>query len=222
MPTRRLVLGAAGAALAGPATAQGWVDPTAPSAPAPGPDAYGLSAFIKKPEWIERLLREFGEPALLTKDAKLPHATYRLLEGGRRPRCGRIIFDSISGGATIVLSQRVPASAQNMIVEGIPLPPSIQSRPLIGTTSLDAQLGARMRVLLDDRDRFWNGASDPPQWEEITADDQHSIYVTADGWQCVLEARVGSKRHVIVRDAPQDDEWLGQIITAIFGKRHDA
>lgn len=167
-------------------------------------------------------MREFEEPALLIKGANPPHATYRLLEGGRTPRCARVIFDSVSGGGTVVLKHRLPVAARSMTVNGRPIPPGILTNPLSSTSSLDAFRGAQMRVLLDDEDRFWNGVSEPPPWGEITADDEHAILVTADGWECALEARVGSKRHVIVREAPVEEEWLGRIIAGLFGPRHSA
>jgi len=87
--------GSTSIALALPAKAQFPADLVPP---AEGEDAYGLDAALGQANYFDRVLRELGEPAILTKDAKVIDATFRLTKNYslRRPRAARIIFFSRS------------------------------------------------------------------------------------------------------------------------------
>ena len=159
-------------------------------------DDYGFRGKLAAPGVFEVALRRLGEPALLTADAEVPIPTFRLLELRRHPRCARIVFDGGDGSAKAVLKH---------------------GQPSVSIRSFDAHHGVRLRALVDDRERFWDAAAEPPDWEKIAADSAGEILVTADGWSALLEARVGPKRHAIVRRSPDDDELLGQVARKVFG-----
>jgi hypothetical protein len=57
-------------------------------------DAYGLNDALGQTTYFDRVLRKLGEPAILTKNAKITGPTFRLTESYslRRPRSARIIF----------------------------------------------------------------------------------------------------------------------------------
>lgn len=220
--TRRATL-LTGLAAAGEAHAQTLLDrpdPTSFGPPPAGAHPYGLNSALTAKPWIEHALRGLGEPALLTPQATVTSPTFRLLEMRRRPRAARIIFDREDGGATVVLKQTPSAAAASAALGGRAVPTEFLNRPIAGILSLDPMRGLRLRQLVDDEDRFWNGASNPPDWSQITAAARNEIVVTAGGWSVVLEGRVGAKRHAILRSTPGDESWLGKVSEQVFGRRN--
>lgn len=169
--------------------------------PPVGPDAYGLTSVIGSHPEIEQVLRDLGEPALLPANATTAGPTFRLLErySFHKPRSSRLVFDALDGSASAILKE-------------VGQPPAI--------LGLSAPTGIRVRALIDDEERFWNGAPVVPDWAEIAAADRPGmVLVRGDGGLSLLEARVGSKRHAILRANPEDDSLLGHVSGLIFTTR---
>jgi hypothetical protein len=207
--TRREMIVASGgvaAALALPAQAQ---FPADLSPPPESVDAYGLNDALGQTTYFDRVLRELGEPAILTKNAKITGPTFRLTESYslRRPRSARIIF-----------FQEVEPRAVS-IIKDYGNQTAVGAKPLTVLRYLDGQDATRLRLLIDDEERFWNASSVPPDWSSISCKARNGnqpCMPGIDGGESLLEGRVGAKLHAIRRRNPRGTSLVQQLVEEVF------
>lgn len=198
--------GSAAIALAVPANAQFPADLVPP---ADGRDAYGLDGALGQANHFDHVLRNLGEPAILTKDAKIIGATFRLTENYslRRPRAARIIFfQEVESRAVSIIKDYGTQTAAN-------------AKPITVLRHFEGQAATRLRLLIDDRERFWDALPVPPNWGAIACQARNGnrpCPSAIDGGASLLEGRVGPKQHAILRDNPDSTSLVQQLVQYVF------
>jgi len=201
-----IVGGAAAITLAAPVRAQFPADFLPPEE---GEDAYGLKAALGEKSYFDRVLRDLGEPAILTKTAPITGATFRLTEDYalRRPRAARIIF-----------FQEVEPRAVS-IIKDYGTQTKATAKPLTLLRYFDGRHATRLRLLIDDEERFWNGLPIAPDWDAIACQARNGnqpCMPGLDGGASLLEGRVGAKQHAILRNNPDRTSLLRQLAGEVF------
>lgn len=209
MLTRREIIVSSGSiaiAWAIPARAQ---FPADLSPPPGGADAYGIKTALGQTTYFDRVLRELGEPAILTKEAPISGATFRLTEDYslRRPRSARIIFfQEVEPRAVSIIKDYGNQTAAN-------------AKPITVLRYLNGQDATRLRLLIDDEERFWNASSVPPDWDAISCKARNGnqpCMPGLDGGSSLLEGRVGAKQHAILRTNPRGASLVQQLVKEVF------
>jgi hypothetical protein len=205
-----MIAGAGGAAfgLSLPAMAQFPADLPPPPV---GKDAYGLDAILGRSDGFDRLLRELGEPAILTADAAITGATFRLSENYslQRPRAARIIFfQDLEPKAVSIVKSYGTQTARD-------------AKPLTYLRYFDGADATRLRLLIDDQERFWDALPIPVDWTAIDcqAHNGNKPCIPAPpehGGASLLEGRIGTKRHAILRKNPHRTSLVRQLTHEIF------
>jgi len=209
MLTRREILTVIGASAALPCIAAQAPFPADLTPPPEGPDAYGLEHAVGQKTYFERYLRELGEPAILTSSAPITGATFRLTEAYalRRPRAARVIF-----------FQDVEPRAVSIVKDyGTQTDPA--AKPLTYLRYFDGQDASRLRLTIDDVERFWDAMPIPPDWGAIGCQARnggHPCIPSPDGGASLLEGRVGAKQHAILRTNPGHASLVQQLAGEVF------
>ncbi|MBB3692670.1 hypothetical protein [Sphingomonas sp. BK580] len=198
--------GSAAVALAETAKAQGSTDLVPP---AEGRDAYGLDGALGQANYFDRVLRGLGEPAILTENAKIIGATFRLTEDYslRRPRAARIIF----------LEEAEPRAVS--IIKDYGTQTATNAKPIAVLRYFDGQAATRLRLLIDDRERFWDASPVPPDWWAIACQARNGnrpCPPATDGGTSLLEGRIGPKKHAILRHNPDSTSLVQQLVRDVF------
>lgn len=198
--------GSAAIALAVPAKAQFPADLIPP---AEGHDAYGLDGALGQANHFDSVLRDLGEPAILTKEANIIGATFRLTENYslRRPRSARIIF-----------FQEVESRAVS-IIKDYGTQTAASAKPITVLRYFEGQAAPRLRLLIDDRERFWDASPVPPDWEAIACQARNGnrpCLPALDGGASLLEGRVDPKQHAILRNNPESTSLVQQLVREVF------
>lgn len=206
--TRREILTVIGATAAMPCLA-GQSQFPADLTPSPdSSDAYGLVQALGQKTYFERVLRELGEPAILTPSAPVVTATFRLTEAYalRRPRSARIIF-----------FQEIAPRAVS-IVKDYGTQTAADAKPLTYLRYFAGQDASRLRLLIDDEERFWDAASVPPDWDAIAckARSTQPCVPAPDGGASLLEGRVGPMQHAILRPNPHRGSLVQQLTGEVY------
>lgn len=208
MLTRREILTVIGASAALPCLAAEAPFPADLTPPPEGPDAYGLEQALGQKTYFERVLRELGEPAILTASASITGATFRLAEvyALRRPRSARVIF-----------FQEVEPRAVS-VVKDYGSQTGADAKPLTYLRYFEGQDASRLRLMIDDGERFWDASPVPPDWGAIAcaARSGHPCVPAPDGGAALLEGRVGPKQHAILRTNPPRASLVQQLAGQVF------
>ena len=206
---RLLFTGAlAGFGAAFPAKAQLVVTKGEPPPPSV-PDGYGLSRALGDRSYFEDILRNFAEPAILTTEAKILGATFRITEDYslRRPRTARVLFLPGDEGRAIAVIKDYGTRQES------------PSKFIEVIRFFSGQDAFKLRALIDDEERFWNASPSPPDWDALACRSRNGGQVCApptDGGASLLEGRVGINSHAILRQNPRASELVQQIANAVF------
>jgi hypothetical protein len=181
---------------------------SAPPAPPPPPpdDTYGFSSTLRAEgvggpvardlsSWI-KTLKVLGEAPLLTADTPAGGPAFRLtVLSARKPAvCLHVTWSEDRRLATAMISTGdglgVPGQRTKTVRRDFAMPSA--------TALLE---------LADARETFWDAAPLPPDWDAIQklADCPTCPVIEPEGDQVLLEGRVGARRHLLVRVAPQAD-----------------
>jgi hypothetical protein len=177
--------------------------------PGNGLDAYGLASVLGQKTYFEEVLRALGEPAILPREASVSAATFRLTESYslRRPRAARIIF-----------FQELEPKAVS-IIKDYGIRTASDAKPLTTLRYFSGQDASRLRLLIDDEERFWDASSIPPDWEAIACKARKNnppCAIVVDGGDSLLEGRIGAKRHAILRHNPHATSLVQQLAREVF------
>lgn len=208
MLTRRVILAAIGANIALPSFGADTPFPADLPPPPDGADAYGLERALGQKTYFEHILRELGEPALLAPNAPVVEATFRLTEDYalRRPRSARIIFfREIEPRAVSIVKDYGTQTARD-------------AKPITTLRYFTGADASRLRLLIDDQERFWDAMPVPPDWSEIVCRSRlgQPCAPAPDGGASLLEGRVGLKQHAILRTNPASTSLVQQLPREVF------
>ncbi len=216
---RRLLLALTATAAATAAAAPRVLAANAPPAPPPMPpdDTFGFASTLRAEgvggpvmrdlsSWV-RTLKTLGEAPMLTADAADGGPSFRLTV--LNPRA-----PAITAHVTWAASRQ---NATAMISYGdVPGIPGQRTRTVrrdyVGPTALN---------LLDQVDRletFWDAAPLPPDWAAIQAlaDCPTCAVTEPEDMQMLLEARMGVRRHLILRLAPPPSSLIARFALAVI------